>query len=91
MLWPFWLGKWRRYRNLSSDACGAEIKDLEGYPTRIATRPGRGAVVTALGTGQVLSIIRMTVTHCHWELGNGEVIEHVNSTGVNPTHWEAVR
>jgi hypothetical protein len=40
---------------------------------------------------QVLSIIRMTGTHCHWEFDNEEVIEPVNSTGVALTHWEAVR
>jgi hypothetical protein len=38
-------------------------------------------MVTALGTGQVLSIIRMTGMHCHLELGNGEVIELVNDRG----------
>jgi hypothetical protein len=71
--------------------CGAEIKDLEGYTNSERPRPGRETVVAALGTGQVLSIIRMTGTRCHWELGNEEVIEAVKSTGIFRTHQEAVR
>jgi hypothetical protein len=71
--------------------CGAEIKDLEGYTIPNAKRPGRAMGVTALGIGQVLSIIRITVMRCHWQLGNEEVIEAVNSIRIAPTHWEAVR
>jgi hypothetical protein len=36
MLWLIFLGNWSRYRKFSSDACGAEIKDLEGYTIRRA-------------------------------------------------------
>ena len=52
---------------------------------------GRTIVLGLGGMHQVLSIIRMTGTHCHWEFDNEEVIEPVNSTGVALTHWEAVR
>jgi hypothetical protein len=40
---------------------GAEIKGLEGYMIPNATTPGRAIGVTALGTGQVLSVIRMAI------------------------------